>query len=194
LDHAISAAVEFMSLQGSVDKMTKPLDDERELTRPLNAISSTSVASLRPTNLKTDCSLDELKQMMSSLFDQKFEQKFQEMTDSYNKKTYGTQFRPNNPSRFYQNTGIDRPSMRRSNSPMRNYSNAYPHNQAVNHKYGSTTNTNYNSQSRNHQNMTQGNSFYEKPNFKDIQCTYCHKKGHIESRCYAKRNALNQGN
>jgi hypothetical protein len=78
LDHAISAAVEFMSLQGSVDKMTKPLDNERELTRQLNAISSSSVASLRPTNLKTDCSLDELKQMMSSLFDQTFEQTFQE--------------------------------------------------------------------------------------------------------------------
>jgi hypothetical protein len=50
-----------------------------ELTRPLNAISSSSVASLRPTNLKTDCSLDELKQMMSFIFDQKFEQNIQEI-------------------------------------------------------------------------------------------------------------------
>jgi hypothetical protein len=116
---------------------------------------------------------------MSSIFDQKFEQKFQERTDSYNRKTYGTQYKPNNSSRFYQNTGSDRPSIRRCNSHMRNYSNPYPHNEGVNHKHDSSTNTNYNSQSRYQQNMTQENS-YEKPN--------------LTLRAFVMlKNALNQG-
>lgn len=57
IDQAISSAVEYYALLGSVDKISKPSDPEITSNR-----QSISDSSLRPANLKTDCSLEDLQQ------------------------------------------------------------------------------------------------------------------------------------
>lgn len=92
LDQAISAAVEYCALQGYLDKVYKPIDKEREIN---SNGSDNIVASLRPTNLKTECSLDDLQQMLSSLLDQKCEQKFSEKMSELRRNDSGMSNRSN---------------------------------------------------------------------------------------------------
>jgi hypothetical protein len=64
LDMAISSAVEYCALQGSLDKIVKPIDEEYS-RGATHSPTDQLVSSLRPMNMKTDCSLEDLQQMLS---------------------------------------------------------------------------------------------------------------------------------
>jgi hypothetical protein len=85
LDMAISSAVEYCALQGSLDKILKPIEEEYS-RGATHSPADQLVSFLRPLNMKTDCSLEDLQQMLLSLLDQKMGQKLTEKLASFQNK------------------------------------------------------------------------------------------------------------
>lgn len=163
LDQAISSAVEYCALLGSLNKISKPSDSEIILN--IQSLSENVVSSLRPTNMKTDCTLEDLQQMLSSLLDQKLEQKFTEKMS------------------VFQNRNAENTSCVRQRSPSRSRMSQFDQSRT------STLGNDYSKRSgspRRDLNTRADGLRNSNSAPRNIFCDYCNQKGHVESRCFAK--------